>query len=84
MVKVKYDIQSYTNLKFGDTFTIYPDDQYDPEIEITRDSVYIVSDMQNPERDFIEPYAVDLADGSVLDIKGDTKVIKVECELFVK
>lgn len=87
MVKViyqKYDIQSYANLKLGDTFTIRPDDQYDSENEYTRDSVYIVSDMPNPEKDCIVPYAVDLANGSVLDIKNDTKVIKVECELFVK
>lgn len=80
----KYNIQSYANLKFGDTFTIYSDDQYDPENEYTRDSVYIVSDMQNPEKDYIVPYAVDLANGSICSIKSDTKVIKVECELFVK
>ena len=72
----------YSDLKNGDVFKFHPDDDYDADLDLERDSVYMVVNSYTGTS--VIPDAIDLSDGEVFIPDGTLRVIKLDAELVVK
>lgn len=72
----------YSDLKKGDVFKFHPNNDYDAQLDIERDSVYMVVNSYTGTN--LIPDAIDLSDGEVFVPDGSFKVIKLDAELVVK
>lgn len=72
----------YADLKRGDVFKFHPDDDYDSDLDLELDSVYMV--VNSFTGTSVIPDAIDLSDGAVFVPDGTFRVIKLEAELVIK